>query len=353
LFFSHTHDRSADATHSNVKPSYIAATLYPQIVGQGFGILGALGGLYIDQRENMKRRGSGHDASTTNIRVLQLERELDGLLLEFEETSRREGEDAQSSELLLLRDFRNIALSEYVTAQSRNARVRGFRRVGDLLALSRNTVGLIGNSLNVAAVLRENKPLNGTGSILNAAAASQITLRPALSAASAAIARKAASRRLRNLFGEVESVDVATFEQHRMAYEASGTRNMACEIYQDQLELLKQHARITYKENVRGRTLTVRGFRRESLFGPTKVCQSVIGIIQGFRGPHSLGLDNRMAAAGNTVYCSGQAYNLSELSRQRSLDEADHRHERMRNLLTIQQVQHRIIKLEQMRARLE
>jgi hypothetical protein len=59
----------------------------------------------------------------------------------------------------------------------------------------------------------------------------------------------------------------------------------------------------------------------------------VLGLNIGFRKLHNETSDNRLAAIGNTVYTAGQAGNLSELIRERIVDEMDHRNRSRQGLL--------------------
>ena len=119
--------------------------------------------------------------------------------------------------------------------------------------------------------------------------------------------------------GPLDEVEKALTELKRLR-----NTSMDIEKYQLYLSFLQEQSELSDAERRADDHAAVRRYR-ESLYGPTKLAQSILGLNIGFRKLHNETSDNRLAAIGNTVYTAGQAGNLSELIRERIVDEMDHR----------------------------
>ena len=214
LFFSHSHDRiensttttvfdgavrsqSKDVTVQNHAPgSQVTGTIIPQIAGQAQGASGSLYELGCDIAHSQKLRRKRLNGKAIHKRVMSLKRDIDNGLKQYEilvnsQTVTGINTNETKAEIKVLGDIRDRTLNDFVRLESRSLEISVGRIVEDAAGFTRNTVGLVGNSINVAAMSNDNKRLNGDGAILNLVSASMISLRPFVSNSSASCAKKA------------------------------------------------------------------------------------------------------------------------------------------------------------------
>ncbi|MGH9549156.1 MAG: hypothetical protein ACRD3W_07275, partial [Terriglobales bacterium] len=190
LFYAHSNDQVVldkftgreKRVHNHIPGCKIAGTIDPQIVGQGIGGAGALFELGVDlSRWHRVRRHKLNGRAVTK-RVVALKNEIDAMQSQFNAAaSKSPNAQAYQAEGRVLRDIRDKSLCEFVRLESAGTQLSVGRVIEDGVSFARNSVGLVGNSINVAAVLANNKRLNGEGTILNLIAASMITTRPLMS----------------------------------------------------------------------------------------------------------------------------------------------------------------------------
>jgi hypothetical protein len=237
----------------------------------------------------------------------------------------------------LLLALRDAALHEFVRLEGRAGRIVTANYIEDGVSLTRNTVGIIGNALNAAANINYDKHMNANGNVLNVIAASMISLRPFATNGASIVCERVNARRVRKHFPACKLDQSPLDEAEKALADLKESKDVdkghldigKCQHY---LAFLREQTELSQVESRADDHAALRRYR-ESLYGPTKIAQSVLGLNIGFRKLHNETSDNRLAAIGNTVYTAGQAGNLSELIRERIVDEMDHRNRSRQGLL--------------------
>lgn len=327
LFWNHNQDKLVvqylpDArlryVHNRIDGNAIAGTIYPQIAGQGVGLAGAFYELIRDSQKSLYLRKNGLNAKSAIKKMVALNHEFDRTMAD--------STDLSDPERRLLCALRDAALHEFVRLEGRAGRIAAANYIEDGVSLTRNTVGIVGNALNAAGNINYDKHMNANGNILNVIAASMISLRPFATNGASTICKHVNARKVRKYFPEYKMDHGPLDEVEKALTELKRLRNTSMDIekYQLYLSFLQEQSELSDAERRADDHAAVRRYR-ESLYGPTKLAQSILGLNIGFRKLHNETSDNRLAAIGNTVYTAGQAGNLSELIRERIVDEMDHR----------------------------
>lgn len=307
--------------HNQVGGSTVAGTLYPQIVGQSIGASGAMLELACDIGSRVRIHRRHLDGNAVIRRMTMLNTETEALLTEL-----RSANDVSFEEAQLLTDFKREILQEFMRLEGQAGNIFAGQIIEDSVSLIRNSVGLIGNSINVRAVLNNNKRLNGSGNVLNFIAASLIATRPMLSNAGAAIFKRRNEKRAKQYFPEL-SRSTADLDADMLALSNRPNANPSLKrrlrLYAEQIQKFHDERELAIFEEERAKQITVRRYR-ETIYAPTKMSQSVLGMILSFESGNNPTRDNRLSAAGNTSYTTGQIFNICELSRERIADEIDH-----------------------------
>ncbi len=102
----------------------------------------------------------------------------------------------------------------------------------------------------------------------------------------------------------------------------------------------------------KGKQLILRRFK-DTLYGPTKLSQAIIGINVSLRTRPNTTSDNQLSAAANLTYCSGQVFNITELLRERLVDEVRHRQDKDNGLLPEQRIERGLENLTRMESMLK
>ncbi|HEY9733828.1 MAG TPA: hypothetical protein V6C89_18100 [Drouetiella sp.] len=308
--------------HNRVSGSTVAGTLYPQIVGQAIGGSGAAFELGCDLSRSARIRANNLDEASVFEKMLVLNKHSDALLNELQRT-----ESSSKEELKLLLDMKMEILQEFIRLEGQSGDLLAGQYIEDSVSLIRNTVGLVGNSINAKAVISDQKKLNGVGNILNCIAASMITMRPVITNVGASIVKRRNKRRARRYFPELDkwggddlNSDLMQLSNTEHKDESFNKRLL---LYNEQLEQFAEYQALAKTEQASSKLIALRMYR-ESIYGPAKVSQSIMGMIVGFQNGDNATRDNRLAAAGNTTYMTGQAFNIIELTRERIVDERDH-----------------------------
>ena len=338
LFWNHNQDKLVvqdlpDArvryVHNRIDGNAIAGTIYPQIAGQGVGVAGALYELVCDSQKSFYLRKNDLDAKSVIKKMVALNDEFDRAMANDNGQT-----DLERRLLLALRD---AALHEFVRLEGRAGRIVTANYIEDGVSLTRNTVGIIGNALNAAANINYDKHMNANGNVLNVIAASMISLRPFATNGASIVCERVNARRVRKHFPACKLDQSPLDEAEKALADLKESKDVdkghldigKCQHY---LAFLREQTELSQVESRADDHAALRRYR-ESLYGPTKIAQSVLGLNIGFRKLHNETSDNRLAAIGNTVYTAGQAGNLSELIRERIVDEMDHRNRSRQGLL--------------------
>ncbi len=115
-------------------------------------------------------------------RVLELKNEIDALRSQYDApASEAENAEAHRAESIVLKQIEDRALYQFTSLETDGAKNATSRYVEDCASIIRNAVGAVGNSINCAGLIDNDRQLNGRGSILNIIAASMLTVRPFVS----------------------------------------------------------------------------------------------------------------------------------------------------------------------------
>jgi len=374
LFFSNTRNRvlitpypasvdgktefalEARNVHNHIADCKIAATIDPQIAGQVVGGAGSLLELGADCRRAFYLHKNKLDRRAVTRQVVTLKQQIDDLQQQYDALPAAHA-GAYLAEGSVLKDIRNNCLGEFVRLDRNAALISTGQAIEDTVSLSRNTVGGVGNSINVLAIFRNNKRLNGEGALLNLTAASMITARPFLSNIGGWLAKRSNNQLTKELLGGAQTVnderlasDLETLKSCHAQSAALAKTRLA--IYGTQLDRYRGEKELAEEEKTKAKQTVLRRFR-ESIYGPTKLAQSTLNVIIGFRSQNNSTADNRLDAAGNLTYTSGQIFNIAELVRERLVDEARHARQAADHMLPEQRLGRQIEAIDKMQQQLE
>jgi hypothetical protein len=345
--------------------SDIANTIIPQIAGQIVGGGGSFFELNVDLAKFRKLRAHRLDRKAITTRVINIEKDIDNFQSQYDKllSNALEASDVTvyQAEAKLLTDTTQRSLARFISLEARASGISLGQWIEDSVSLTRNTIGTVGNSINVAAVFEGggNKRFNGYGDILNLIAASMITTRPFMSNIGAYLSKKQNKAREKRDFPLLDQSAKlrlkSDFDQLQLASQATTiTPQMASRLalYEEERRTFGEEDSLSSYEQDKSKQIMIRRFR-ESLYGPTKMTQSIMGCVVNFRNLDNANADYRLNAAANTIYTSGQAFNMSELVRERIADEKEHTALSKLEMLPEQRIQKNMRRLEQMKSRLK
>jgi hypothetical protein len=369
LFFSHCNDQTVSSTkvektenglsvleikekvRNHVPADKVAATIIPQICGQAFGGCGALYEFGADLSWSKKIRNQRFDRKAVTLQIVERVKGILALQAEYDARASTESNSRfYAAESRVLKVLTAKSIAEFLRLEKRSTQIRSAQYIEDGISVTRNAIGALGNSLNVAANYRTNLRLNGQGSILNLIAASMITTRPFITnIGSLLVSRRSRGTKLlidksmRNDKFDYVSSSTETFatDLNLLHQEFEGISDEQIQkrirLYDAENSELAEQEALAQVEERRSRQIIARRFR-ETVYGPTKVVQSSLVIDIGFRKQKNSTADNRLAAAGNLTYCSGQLLNILELVRERVIDSQSHSRDAALNMLPEQRV---------------
>ena len=327
--------------HAKIAGSAVAGSIIPQIVGQAIGGSGSflelnadLYHLYKLHQEKLNRHAATETAKKLND---EIDSRLQQLLKSTEGNS-----TTLQRECRMLLDIKEISLNQFGVVEAAAAKNLSACLIEDAGNTIRNTVGGIGNSINVYADYRNNKRLNGKADILNIIAASIIITRPLVANVGSVLASKLDRSHKNKLFPESHEISTDNFRSELAQLTVStndedpgARRRMA--FYQLQAQQFSLDEELSDYDRKKSKQLILRRFK-DTLYGPAKLSQATIGMTVGFRTRPNSTSDNRLSAAANLTYCSGQAFNITELLRERLVDEVRHRADKDKGLLPEQRI---------------
>lgn len=377
LFYSNSNDRTINSVEvkkedgrikienkrkqvrNHIPACKVAGTIIPQIAGQVVGGTGALFELGADYSRSRKLHKDKLDSSTLIKQVLVLCQQIDELQTQYDaQLAVSTNPTAYGAESAVLKDIKRTSLLEFKRLETAAAKIAAGQIIEDGVSLTRNTIGATGNAINVAAIFRNNKRLNGQGAILNLIAASLITTRPIMSNVGCYLASKLNEHRVELNFPELKSIPEQdnSFNKDMGRLESVSAQNSnspqlanRLAIYRGQTEQFVEQKSLADIERKKSKQTIVRRFR-ETIYGPTKMAQSIMNIVIGFRRQHNSTADNRLAATANVTYTSGQAFNIAELLRERIVDESEHNKLKRTNMLPEQRIKRSLQELEVMQS---
>jgi len=189
----------------------------------------------------------------------------------------------------------------------------------EIVDLFRNTVGAIGNQLSVRAGYTGNHHLNGLGNVLADISAMTITIKPFVLKKVLAFEEKRARRELSEKLGDVDafSSDLSRLQHYRNGHFEKTAFARRQNAIDREIQMLTMSRDDEHKSQAR-QDKTVRTETGRDVFtGPTKVVSSTLSVVAQYDSHINKNATqrNRLAAAGNTTYSVGQAYNFEVLTR--------------------------------------
>jgi hypothetical protein len=342
-----------------------ANTIIPQIAGQVVGGSGSFYELTADFARSRKLKAHRLDRKAITRRVIALEKDIDKLQSQYDKflSSASDHPDltAYQAEAKLLKDTTQRSLARFISLEARASGISLGQLIEDSVSLTRNTIGTVGNSINVAATFETggNKRFNGNGDILNLIAASLITTRPFMSNIGAYLSKKENRAREKRDFPLLDQSAKlrlnSDFDQLRLASQTTTvTPQMASRLalYEEEKKTYAEEDSLSSYEQDKSKQIMIRRFR-ESLYGPAKMTQSIMGCVVSFRNLDNANAEYRLNADANAIYTSGQTFNISELVRERIVDEKEHSALFKLQMLPEQRIQRNQQRLEQMQSRLK
>ncbi|HEY9759251.1 MAG TPA: hypothetical protein V6C97_29095 [Oculatellaceae cyanobacterium] len=372
LFYDHDEDRygmkrsikvdrgrveissSEEHYHNRVSGSSIAGDLYPQIVGQAIGGAGSLFELGTDCARTIRLRKRNLNRHAVTTRMCELDKQANDLLRQI--TLAANSDQNAGIEVQLLKDIKQECLREFVRLEGQAGNILVGRWIEDGMSVTRNTVGLIGNSINANGVLRNSRIINGDGTILNLISASLITIRPFISNGGSYLANRENKKHTRRYFPEVyQNTTTPDLDSEFQRLKGEDTNDDSLKfrkmLYKEQLAKIDDDRDLANEQKTRLRQRAARRYR-ESFYGPTKQAQSILGLVASFGCGTNTTAMNRISAAGNTTYMTGQAFNIMELMRERVVDENGHSQLKKENMLPEQRLERKLAQLDAMDRRI-
>jgi hypothetical protein len=325
-----------------VPGSQNAGQFYPQIIGQEFNAGGNLYELCSNVGFRLHRRHQSITPSQAIIKARDLLGKIDQNILERQALLNSAGvfsidyihTSEYASETEALHIVRNSLLNEFSAAYVLRLREFFAMNTVEVVDLIRNTVGAIGNQMSVRAGYTGNHHLNGLGNVLEVISAMTITIKPFFLRKVMDLEEKRARKELSKTLGDVDSFSgdlrrLQGYQNNHFENAAFARRHNAIdrEIQILSMSRLEEDASLSRQER-RLRTET----GRDVFTGPTKAVSSTLSVI-GQYDSHTIKnatQRSQLAAAGNTTYSVGQAYNFEVLTRAYLTDEA--RYQRRKRL---------------------
>jgi hypothetical protein len=344
----------------------VAGILYPQIIGQEVNAAGNFYELTHNVIWRERRIHEQIDPKRSLIRVKALAHDLDSLLFQRQKLLAETAEPREifDAEGTVLDDLRIALLAEFARHYVRSRGEFAWQNTLDGVDLARNAVGAAGNQISVHAAYTRDAPLNGVGNILSLLAAIGITTRPYIGwtvrHADMHLARNALIRELPECTTVEEPTALAKLEmdeQHlrdvvgARVDEQKPTRRFGVLTVEGSILTSQEQALDKFEgDGKAGRERD--DMVRSTAYGPTKMANTILGVITGYRKPVDSVWNNRRNGAGNLTYTCGQGYNFLELWRERIEDERHHVRLKAEGKLPEQVLSTRLYTLDQLTRRI-
>jgi hypothetical protein len=316
-----------------VPGSQNAGQFYPQIIGQEFN---AAGNVYELASNACLRLHRHHQQITPSQALLRARTLLDQIdrnissrktLLDSDGGLQTASDYASESEALQV--LRNSLVKEFGSTYV--LRLREFLGLNtvEIVDLFRNTIGAIGNQLSVRAGYTGNHHLNGLGNVLADVSAVTITIKPFVLRKVLAFEEKRARNELARKLGDVDdfSGDLERLQQYRSSHFEKASFARRQNAIDHEIQILTKSRDDEHKNETRQNKIVRTETGRDVFTGPSKMVSSTLSVVAQYDSHINKNATerNRLAAAGNTTYTVGQAYNFKVLTQCYLADEARNR----------------------------
>ena len=340
LFFSHSdylnefYRNKQDELQVRGVPNQVsgnanAGQLYPQIIGQE--INGAGDAFELTKIQLMRARciRTNIDPKRALLRAKKLLSRMDNALQARCACVNRldAGSAEYQAEGAVLLDLRTMLLKHFRNAYIDARKEYAWQNSLETIGVARNAIGALGNQISVHAGYSHNSRLNGLGNLLSELAAIGIIMRPwvslELSKLDGYFARKQLNRLLPDdLIGWTVDTDLVRLRQLLQQNKSTvmGNRldsiNVEAQLITADLQDFEQQQSL---DKARARMELL----RNTVYGPTKMSNSLLGMIVGYDTHLNATEKNRLSASGSLTYVVGQGANLMEMWRERVVDELE------------------------------
>jgi len=189
----------------------------------------------------------------------------------------------------------------------------------EILGLTRNVVGAVGNQISVTAGYSNNNHLNGLGNLLSEISAVGITTLPSFSLLAAKINERLAHQAISRYLPRADPqwrLDIGADIVNLKNSADSNKDNLIAKrlkILSIEEQLIYPQQELAEREVLGSRRIIKQQLFRNSLYGPTKMANDLLGIIVGYDGHLDSLRMNQLSAAGNLTYTIGQGFNFCKL----------------------------------------
>lgn len=314
--------------------------LYPQLIGQIIGATGSGVELGINMYHGYQARKAGFSPKEGKAKALAFKSEIEALFRERRLAVEsagysREDRAIADAEEVVLRDLTEMGLDEYVNFHVGARRFRSFQDTLYVMDVAKNTLGAVGNLVNIAG-FHENKPhYSGPGGLLTALSGLFIIATPLVSRATGRIVGNMHKRSLKSISEGLEKRDVAKLEHDRQHLvkllesrpgftgpESCSAQTLAIlSSYERQAELKRHQFDLATREIRSGTRAATENVLVGTMVGGTKITLGVGVAIAGFRYARNNHRGNSVAQPGTIAYAAGSFLTVEENLRLRILDE--------------------------------
>lgn len=314
--------------------------LYPQMIGQIIGATGSGVELGINMYHGYQARKAGFSPKEGKAKALSLRNEIEALFAErkkavlFANLSKEDLAIADAEEVVL-RDLTEMGLDEYVNFHVGARRFRTFQDTLYIMDVAKNTLGAVGNLVNIVG-FHENKPhYSGPGGLLTALSGLFIIGTPLVSRAAGKIVGDINRRSLKSVSDGQETRDIEKLEHHRehlvklLESKPGFTGPQSCSAqtlailssYEKQTALKRNQFDLATREIRSGTRAATENVLVGTMVGGSKISLGVGVAIAGFRYARNNHRGNSVAQPGTIAYAAGSFLTVEENLRMRILDE--------------------------------
>lgn len=313
--------------------------LAPQMIGQIIGATGSSVELSINMFHEYQSRKAGYAPKEGIKRVLAMKAELEDLFerrrrLVDSGTLSAEDRELALAEEKVLKDITAMGLHEYVAFHVGARRFRAFQDSLYVLDILKNSVGAVGNGINIKG-LHENHPnFNGPGGICTFISGCLIVATPLVSRACGKVVGTMHSRALRGVTAGIPQCDLTTLEKDKedlmhlvkargvVSSDTCSAQTLALlSSYERQSGLRKGQLELATREIRSGTRSATENVIVGTGIGATKMSLGICLMRAGFVYQHFNHKANSVLQGGTIAYCVGSFVGVGDNIRLRVQDE--------------------------------
>ncbi len=320
----------------------LGAGLVPQIVGQTIGAAGSGLELGINVYHEYKARKAGYGPKPSIARVLSLRKEIEDLFAQRRAASlaaNLSGADREIAEAeeAVLKDITSMGLAEYVQFHVGAKRFRAFQDSLYVLDIAKNTVGAVGNLMNLKGLHERRPHYAGPGGVLTLTSGMLIIGTPILSRLYGKAVARMHEKSLAKVLDGIEKRDLhklnadrnkllqlvaARTDKGAISPQSCSAQTLALlSTYEQQSSLKQCQLELASREIRDGTRAATENITVGTAVGGTKVTLGICSMISGFRYAQQGHKGNTIFQAGTIAYASGSFLTVGDNIRLRIKDE--------------------------------